>query len=267
MRYVKSCKRKHNLALGHKDIRLGTFQEFREGDPKFAVTDANEGLTQLNIHANDLTLTMEQWNEAIGRSGAFSIGSKMRSYLAHTVQYDDRGMTFVMNSDGTIKIDGTPSLRVSCPNVYMFCLSGREVPPESIDPSYDSQFFIEQEKVADFAGRVASCLLGQFSADQIDHPDAKEVFDAPISCSPEWRDVTYVSDQTLTLNEPGQFKQNTLVEKIKSGMFEKTEDYYAKDGEFRILFPIIHPEAGLVPVTKDAAIVEINDAIRALLFS
>lgn len=48
-------------------------------------------------------------------------------------------------------------------------------------------------------------------------------------------------------------------------MFEKHEDGYSEDEEFRILFPITHPEFGLVPVTKQAAFVEIDDRTRRLL--
>ncbi len=136
-------------------------------DRRFSIADANEGLTRVQIDANELVVTPEQWNEVVGETGVMSFGRRMRSNLVRSVNYDDNGGEY--SFDGKVfTVNGAPTFQVVCPNVYIFCLSQKHVAPQRIDREYDSQYFIDEANLSDFAANIASKLLETFSAAQID---------------------------------------------------------------------------------------------------
>lgn len=264
MNYYKSCKTKHNISLDWDKLRLGTFQDYREMDPSFSIADNQEGFTEIEIHANELMITTEQWNDTIGNTGVLSIGKKMRSELVKTVKFNDQGSSIAYN-ENYLTINGKLTVSLSCPNVYMFCVSTTSVSPETISGDYDSQYYFTEETIGQFIQIISKLIIKQFQTKQIDEGFNGELAKPELFCRPIFRLVDYTDDKKLILRDNKEFTINLLEETILKGMFEKDKNKYSSDAEYRILFPIYHKEHGIIPVKKDAMFIELSESVKDLV--
>ena len=273
MKYYKSCKKEHNIAIECNTIRLGTFQDYRDMDSSFSIADNEEGFTNIEIQAENLKISTKQWNDIIGTSGALMIGSSgevtaggnSKTDLVKEVNYNDGGGTYQFN-EGHVTLDGTSSLKVTCPNLYMFCLSTKAVKPEEIFKEYNSQYYFTESTISNLTNLLSELLISQFKVRYIENNFKGEISLDELYCTPRVQVIDYVNNKKIILKECNEFTTNFLEDTILKGMFEKNENKYSDDSEYRILLPIYHEEYGIIPVKKDALFLMLNDEIKKIVF-
>ena len=157
--------------------------------------------------------------------------------------------------------------KATVPNCYIFCVSTEDVEPHSIDPSYDSKYYIKNEEK--FYTTIATLLRQQFSdSDYTDsYPSLMQEYvndpDATIQVLGGSDFVKYNSTDNIKKSVKASDHQNLAVH-LKKIVYTKSEKF-CDDKEVRFAFIIHHSLLGVVSVKPEPKLLNINSNLLSCL--
>jgi hypothetical protein len=244
-RYVKFCKRRHNILLGYSNLQVGTLEYYRKMDSgRGLIADSNEQLERTIIQSYDSTIADK----------------------------DAREQLVAIHADDTSKIVIEQSVHeVRCPNCYVYCLTriggdDEITGGEEYDKDYDSYFIIND--IQAFADELAKLIMETSTLDIFS--DAEEINKLSI---PEIKQIgleyihkliTYVDSKTAIIDQSRIIRRSPLENLYDRILFTK-DNKYKYQNEYRIVFAFVQPKYNkILPVKKDPIIIDISPIKRYL---
>lgn len=126
MKIIKFCKKEHNIVSGCPTLQLGTFDYYRNLDPKFSIADVEEGSIKYECLADDdLRINSRQFNAITGGAAKLTDSdSPNPPPSVSSVNIKMNGSELIGQPDGTTLIKpGQIETEVFYPNCYIFCCS------------------------------------------------------------------------------------------------------------------------------------------------
>ena len=264
---IKYCKSEHNIQGSCNTIQLGTFDYYREMNPKFSIADAKEGFIHYKV-SEDIDVTAEQYNAFLGSAVAIKgpgIMEQQKHPGGSKIRMQGGGVVF--DGEKTKATVGAGSeVELYYPNSYMFCSSiysnGDEKEPKIVSEEYDSYYQIDRNSINSFATSIATLLeqqlkLGDFKIENQLKSESVNHLRSGFKVTWIARPVEYIQEKEIYLKSKEDFDLNKYYEIYFDSMFKKGIDY-ASDMEFRILFFVQSPTLGIQSMNKSPKILELN---------
>lgn len=235
-RFVKYCKKEHNIQLDCKTIQIGTLHYYRDMDPDFAIADPNEG----------------EETVLIGNYDSAEASPEAKTLLNQDRFCDDTSRVVINNS----------VIRNSFPNSLIFCVSqdpGKNYPEEAhrYKNDYDSYYLIGN--INSFVEKLANIIVENFKTNWF-HEDFRPQLDQftvsdykRLGLQWQHKEITYV-EKTTIIQESKVFQKQINQDPFERIVFTKDKKF-RKDKEYRFMFAFVHPHIPhIIPVRKEPII-------------
>lgn len=239
-RYVKYCKKEHNIAEGCETIQLGTLYHYRDMDPNFSIADHNEGNETIVINDYDSKRTTPYTSAP----------------LSQLIEFDDTASFKMQNS----------LMILNCPNCFVFCVSqDPEGDYDSEAKRFDKNSYYIIHGIDFFAQKLRGIIMNRFSIEWFDKESISFVrkqtglyYEQSIKLYCIHGPVIYESKSTIIDSSKIISPAPTIKDPFLRVLFTKDKTY-EDEKEYRLVFAFTH-NGELLSVNNDPIIIP-SDAL------